>query len=160
MPMPTPTPALSIAPTGGGRRRDGIDRLHWIEAFETGSAEIDDLHRKLVQDCNSILLLLENGAEWPLIVAETRKLVADCVAHFGKEEELLRRTGFPRCVAHAAEHQRLEQEMDGLIARMEHVDGSMAEHREYPKLLGPSLIELIVRHDLDYKSHLLHHNGH
>ena len=49
--------------------------------------------------------------------------------------------------------------MSDLVARMEHVDGSIPEHREYPKLIGASLIELILRHDLDYKSHLLRHNG-
>ena len=159
MPMPTPTSAQSIASHEGERRRAGTNRLRWIEAFETGSAEIDDMHRKLVQDCNSILLLLENEAAWPLIVGETRKLVADCIAHFREEERFLQRTGFPRCADHTAAHHRLEHELNNLVVRMEEVDGSTAEHREYPKLLGPSLIELILRHDLDYKSHVLHHNG-
>ena len=49
--------------------------------------------------------------------------------------------------------------MQGLIAQMERVDGSLKEHRDYPKALGPSLIDVIIRHDLDYRSHLLHQQG-
>jgi hypothetical protein len=49
--------------------------------------------------------------------------------------------------------------MQALIVRMEQLDGSLNEHREYPRSLGPSLIDLIIRHDLDYRSHLLHQQG-
>ena len=156
MSMPTPT-LLSIASHDGGRRHGEFNRLRWIEAFETGCAEIDDLHRQLVRAWNGILLLLESEAAWSLIVADTRRLVDNCVSHFQAEEDVLKRTRFPRCDAHVAEHQRLERELRALIARMERVDGSRQEHRDYPKLIGPSLVELIIRHDLDFKSHLLHH---
>jgi hemerythrin-like metal-binding protein len=130
--------------------------LQWIDIFETGNTEIDALHRCLLQDCNSLLLLVECEVCWLLILAQAKKLVEDCIRHFRAEEALLERTRFPRWAEHAAEHHRLEREMQTLVMRMEQVDGSLKEHREYPKSLGPSLIDLIVRHDLDYRSHLLH----
>lgn len=66
--------------------------LKWIDAFETGSAEIDMLHRELVRDCNGLLLLIDNESVWPLILAEAKKLVASCTEHFRTEESLLEKT--------------------------------------------------------------------
>lgn len=153
--MPTPMSTVHSSALGdGGHRHAEPNRLRWIDAFEIGCEEIDALHRKLVQDCNSVLLLLETEADWSRIVADTRKLVDDCIAHFHAEEDVLARTRFPRIDAHEAEHRKLAHELRALVARMERVDGSRPEHREYPKLLGPSLVELIIRHDLDFKSHL------
>lgn len=162
-----PTSAVSVPPETAGRRHcacvpEGVcspGRLEWIDAFESGSAEIDSLHRKLVQDCNSLLVLIETDAGWPLILAGAKKLVENCIDHFRIEERLLEQTRFPRCADHAAEHRRLEREMLALIDRMEQVDGSLREHRDYPKMLGPALIDVIIRHDLDYRSHLLHQQG-
>jgi hemerythrin-like metal-binding protein len=162
-----PTSAISVPSETAGCRHhacvgEGVResvQLEWINAFETGSPEIDDLHRKLIQDCNSLLLLVEEDAPWSRILAEAKKLVENCVDHFRTEERLLEQTKFPRCADHAAEHRRLEREMQALFARMEQVDGSLREHREYPKMLGPALIDVIIRHDLDYRSHLLHQQG-
>jgi hypothetical protein len=42
---------------------------------------------------------------------------------------------------------------------MKEVDGSLDEHRDYPRALGPMMVDLIVRHDLDYRSHMLHQQG-
>ena len=133
--------------------------MQWIKAFETGSAEIDALHRELVQECNSLLLSVESGAAWPCILADADRLVEGCVQHFRHEEDLLAQCHFPRRAKHVAEHRRLERELQSLIARMKEVDGSLEEHREYPRALGPMMVDLIIRHDLDYRSHMLHQQG-
>jgi hemerythrin-like metal-binding protein len=153
------------SPTGGrpNERAAGDARmpvyLKWIDAFETGNVEIDALHRELVEDCNSLLLLVENDAAWPLILADAKKLVEGCVQHFRAEESLLERTKFARSAEHKAEHRRLEHEMQRLIDRMEQVDGSLKEHGEIARSFGPSLIDVLIRHDLDFRSHLLHQQG-
>jgi hemerythrin-like metal-binding protein len=143
----------------GAARAPSTTRLEWLDIFETGNAEIDAMHRKLVEDCNDLLRLVEVGADWPRIVAVTRQLVADCIEHFQVEDSLLERMKFPRREAHMAEHRRMEQDLRGLIARMEQVDGSLKEHRDLPASLGPSIIDLMIRHDLDYRSHVLHFQG-
>ena len=134
-------------------------KLQWIKSFETGSAEIDALHQALVEECNGMLLAVENGGEWPRILAGARRLVEGCVQHFRHEEELLEGTRFPRAAEHMAEHRRIEHELQALIFRMTMVDGSLEEHLAYPRALGPMLVEVIVRHDLDYRSHLMHLQG-
>jgi hemerythrin-like metal-binding protein len=133
--------------------------VKWIDVFETGDAELDLLHRKLVEDCNALLALLGGEGAWPLIVTAARRLVADCIEHFQVEGTLLERIDFPRRAAHAAEHRRLGQELRDLVVRMERADGSLPEHLDLPASLGPTLIDFMVRHDLDYRSHLLYRQG-
>jgi hypothetical protein len=48
----------------------------------------------------------------------------------------------------------MEQRSRDLIARMEQVDGSLKEHWELPASLGPYLMDLMIRHDRDYRSHV------
>ena len=160
--METTSAAAPQTATGGRRHGSGVSggadkRIHlkWIAAFETGSSEIDALHRELVQDCSGLLLLVENNAAWPLIVAEATRLVESCVAHFRLEEMLLEQTRFPRRLEHLAEHRRLERDLGNLIEQMKRVNGSLKEHHDIPRSLGPTLVDLIVRHDLDFRSHLL-----
>jgi hemerythrin-like metal-binding protein len=156
------------APTAaGGCRCDGRPangerpsvRLQWIKSFETGSAEIDALHRELVQECDGLLLAVENGEAWSRILADVDRLIEGCVQHFRHEEELLAWARFPRSAEHVAEHRRIERDLQRLISRMKMVDGSLEEHRDYPRALGPLLVEVIIRHDLDYRSHLMHVQG-
>lgn len=154
--MAQPSPAGAAAgATGRGR----TPCLQWIKSFESGSAEIDALHRALLEECNRLLHALEDGAAWPRIIADAGTLVEGCIQHFRHEEELLASTRFPRRDEHVAEHRRLERELLGLLSSMGMVDGSLDEHREYPRALAPMLIELIIRHDLDFRSHLLRHQG-
>lgn len=166
MTMSITTSAGAIPSSAAGRRYElGADGtrpsiyLKWIDAFETGSADIDALHRELIRDCNSLLLLIENDAAWALILADAKKLVEDCVQHFRAEEALLGRTRFLRCAEHKAEHRRSEVEMEDLLIRMKQVDGSLQEHREIPRSLAPALVDVIIRHDLDFRSHLLQQQG-
>ena len=154
------------AETGGCHRHERTmngepapAKLQWIKSFETGSAEIDALHRALVEECSSLLLAVENGAAWSCLLADASRLVEGCVQHFRHEVELLELARFPRKAEHVAEHQRIECELQALLHRMKMVDGSLEEHLAYPRALGPMLIELIIRHDLDYRSHLMHVQG-
>ena len=154
------------AAAGGCRRHDATvegasapANLQWIKSFETGSVEIDALHRELVAECNSLLLAVDSGAAWSQILVGAGRLVEGCIQHFRHEEELLESARFPRQAEHVAEHRRFEHELQGVISRMRAVDGSLEEHRACPRELGPMLIEFIIRHDLDYRSHLMHVQG-
>lgn len=133
--------------------------LKWMDIFETGIAELDAWHRKLVNDCNLLLRLLASDASWATIIARTWDLVASCVEHFRVEEAIMQRIDFPRRAAHIEEHRKIEENLRVLVARMQAVDGSLPEHRQLPASLGPAMIDLMIRHDLDYKSHLLYRQG-
>ncbi len=152
------------AETGGCHRNQRPERvaaanLHWIKSFETGSAEIDAMHRELVEECNRLLLAVETDAAWSCIVADSDRLVEGCIQHFRHEEELLDWARFPRRAEHVAEHRRIACALQALLSRVKAVDGSLEEHRAYPREFGPMLVDVIIRHDLDYRSHLMHVQG-
>lgn len=166
------TPVAPARAESGGRRLDSpavgkgeaarapkTARLKWIDIFETGNADIDALHRKLFEDCDRLMTLVSERAPWALVVGAAKELIAECIAHFRVEESLLECTSFPRREVHLATHRRMEQQMRGLVARMERVNGSLREHRDLPASLGPAIMDLMIRHDLDYCSHLRYLQG-
>lgn len=122
-------------------------------------AELDAWHRQLVNDCNQLLELIANRVPWIQVVAATALLAAKLMDHFRFEEEMMARNGFPRLHTHAAEHRRIESQLTELLARIKEVDGSHEEHLVLPTAFKPILIDVMVRHDLDYRSHLLHRLG-
>jgi hemerythrin len=134
-------------------------QLKWIDAFETGDAEIDGFHRRLIRECNSLVLLIENDADWSLIVREFKQFLESCFEHFSMERSVLENARFPRCEKLVAGQRRWASEMQTILARMYQVDGSLPEHRAIPSSIGSALIDLIIRHDLDFRSHLLFEKG-
>ncbi len=136
-----------------------VAHVKWMEVFETGIPELDGWHRRLVDRCNALLVLAATKAAWPQVVASTNDLVSDCIAHFHFEEELMERTAFPRLVAHRAAHRELEARLRGLAAQMQAADGTLPAHAALVSSLGLELIELMIRHDLDYRSHVLYAQG-
>jgi hypothetical protein len=88
--MSVTTSANMLSGAIGGRRHsgqasDGVQgciQLGWFDIFETGHTEIDAFHRKLIQNCNGLLVLVDNDAGWSLIVDEARKFVGCCIEHF------------------------------------------------------------------------------
>lgn len=134
-------------------------QLAWLEVLETGVAELDAWHRQLIDDCNRLLELVANRAAWIEVVAAAALLGAQTMDHFRFEEQLMKRSGFPRRESHIAEHRRIASQLRDLLAGIKAVDGSQDEDRLLPAAFKPLLIDLMVRHDLDYRSHLLHQSG-
>jgi hemerythrin-like metal-binding protein len=131
-------------------------RIAWMEIFETGVGELDAWHRTLIRDCNELLGAVESDAPWIGVVAKTERLVRSCIDHFRFEEVLMERSGFPRLAAHVEEHRRIEDRLRTLSAMIQAADGSSPADRAIPGQFQEIFIDLMVRHDLDYRSHLLH----
>jgi hemerythrin-like metal-binding protein len=126
-----------------------------MSIFETGNQELDAWHRKLIDQCNRLLQLVASDAELPRIVAAAEEFVAVCAEHFRVEEEILERLNFSRRDIHAAEHRRVEREMLAVIWRLQDPDAAQEECRTLSRWLAPALIDLMVRFDTDFRSHLL-----
>lgn len=134
-------------------------RIIWIEVLETGVAELDAWHRQLVSDTNRLLELTAHRAPWLQIVAASMLLTARLLDHFRFEERIMEQYEFPRRDAHTSEHRRIEAQLSELLARIREVDGSQEERCMLATSFKSVLIDLMVRHDLDYCSHLLHRLG-
>lgn len=133
---------------------NGVAPIAWMDVLETGVPELDEDHRALIDQCNSLTELMGSGGAWSGIVESARRLAQSCADHFRGEEALLDRTEFPRCEQHKAQHRAIERRFDDLIGFLAGVDGSGAEHRKAAGSMRAILVDILFRHDLDYKSHL------
>jgi hemerythrin-like metal-binding protein len=132
-----------------------IERVEWMTVFETGNRELDAWHRMLIGECNKLLQLVTSDAEWPRIIAAAEEFVAVCAEHFRVEEEILEQLDFPRRDIHVAEHRRIEGELLALIWQLQNPAAAREQCRDLPRWLAPALIDLMVRYDTDFRSHLL-----
>jgi hemerythrin-like metal-binding protein len=137
---------------------DSLSPIPWAEVLETGVPELDDQHRSLIDQCNAMGALL-NGGSWHAVVDAARELAESCTRHFRSEEALLEQTGFPRTLHHKAAHHEIEKRFDELVRFLAAADGDNPEHRKAAGKVRTTLVDLLFRHDLDYKSHLLNAAG-
>ncbi len=134
-------------------------RIAWLEIFETGLNELDAWHQKLVLSCDELLTLARQGVPWALVTDKAGSLTASCVDHFRFESAMMRQYGFPRREAHLREHRCIERNLAALVDKLRTVDGTTAKDRELVEGFHAILLDLMVRHDLDYRSHLLNRLG-
>jgi hemerythrin len=133
--------------------------IPWLEVLETGVVEIDNDHKSLIEDCNGLTALMDTGGDWQSVVAAARALAEKCAEHFRSEEAVLERTRFSRHEHHKAQHRRIESQFAELVGLLANVDGSQSEHRVAARSIRDTLLDVLFRHDLDYKSHLQHVAG-
>ena len=134
-------------------------RIAWLEIFETGLSELDAWHQKLIQGCDELLTLTRQGAPWAIVTEKAGCLTASCVDHFRFESAMMRQYGFPRREAHLREHRCIERNLAALVDKLRAVDGTTPTDRALVEGFQSILVDLMVRHDLDYRSHLLNHLG-
>lgn len=92
--------------------------LVWNPCYECGHPLIDKQHRALFEGANSMVSAMMD--EWP--DEEIRQgmefLLADVVAHFRDEEELLVRIGYPEAAQHAKIHANLITKAEAMASRL------------------------------------------
>ena len=128
--------------------------IDWVEVLETGVPALDEDHRHLIAQCNALTAADEANAPWPTILALAEALARDCTRHFREEEEILERTELSRRQQHRQQHLAIERRFAELLDFLRRVDGTKVEDREAVHRMRDMLIDILFRHDLDYKSHL------
>lgn len=137
----------------------GAPPLKWMDVLETGIPALDDDHRGLIEQCNALNAAMSGGGSWRGVVGAAKALADRCTAHFRAEEALLEASDFPRRARHEVQHRRIEAQFGELVAFLTQVDGSQPEHRNAAASMRDTLLDILFRHDLDYKSHLQHVAG-
>ncbi len=128
-------------------------KLHeWKKSFDTGNAVIDAQHRGLVESLNKILTFSNEG-KGALAFAECLAFRKLAEKHFNDEMKVLHEAEFPRLKTHAKEHMNLLGKFDKIFSDCAEncKDGAPCPHMEE---LSFMTVDHLVRHDLDYKSHL------
>lgn len=135
-----------------GSRAD--QQLDWMEVLETGIEELDAWHRQLIRQCNDLLSAACSEVPWAAIIEKSDTLAKSCVEHFRLEEALMDNHDFPRADAHREEHRRIAARLWWLADAICVSDGTAYRDRALPAEFKAVLLDVMVRHDLDYLSHL------
>lgn len=135
-----------------------LEHISWMDILETGVPDIDGEHRELIDDFNVMVDLLHSAAQSDHLVTRFEQLLDKLKRHFETEEDVLRQRRFPRLEAHIEEHRRFEAQLERGLAMTRHFSLSFGS-TAFLEYLHVMLIDILVRHDLDYKSHILHTTG-
>lgn len=151
--------AACVSPSEFNAAISMLPPLGMLEIFKTGIAEIDADHQELIDRCNALTTMVAGRASWRALHAAAHHLAQRCLQHFQREEAILARSGFPRCDAHIREHQRFGSRFRELADRFAQENAPPDEHLTTIDRLRDVLVDLLLRHDLDYKSYLDHAMG-
>jgi hemerythrin-like metal-binding protein len=153
---PSDRTAADGPPVVSGRADPHLD---WMDLLETGIAELDAWHRALIRQCNDLLSASRSCAPWAVVIDKAHALANNCIEHFRFEEALMEINDFPRAEAHREEHRRIAAKLWWLADALRVSDGTGYRDRALPAEFRTVLLDVIVRHDLDYCSHLQNRTG-
>ncbi|MGE4278861.1 MAG: hemerythrin domain-containing protein [Magnetospirillum sp.] len=135
--------------------RDSLLRpVPWLESFDIDGDVMDVEHKWLIEAFNHACLQTAQSATLG------RQAVADCdiigllATHFANEEELFDSLDYPDGALHRREHDHIRWLSTPLMATCD-------DHTFVRSLIQSRtfLVEHLIRHDLGFKTHLLHRDG-
>ena len=86
--------------------------VEWSDEYKTGNRDIDHEHWGLFALVNDLADKVEVGAADASIAVTIEALVGYVEAHFEREEEIMRKAGYPALETHLAAHRRLESSVE------------------------------------------------
>ncbi len=90
--------------------------MSWSASLSVGVREIDRQHQKLVELLNRLYAAMKSGQGQDTLGKLLGELVDYTVHHFGHEEKLFARHGYPEAKAHAREHEALKAKVGEFAA--------------------------------------------
>ena len=79
-------------------------QINWSEDLSIGNNDIDEVHKNLIDIYNELIVYIEtkeNRDKFALILS---KMTDYCLMHFKKEEEYMKKLGFPDFKMHKNYH--------------------------------------------------------
>jgi hemerythrin len=125
-----------------------VTSVAWSHACVVGVKAMDDQHGILMDTLNELHLQLVRGTGHDKLHEHIERLVEFTGLHFGCEESLLERYGFPGLEEHRAAHQRLMSEIRHAADRVEH--GRESEFQRLLSFLSSSYLQHIEALDRQY----------
>lgn len=121
------------------------------ETFELDCGELDQDHQRLVEMLNEIVAMLDRG-KTESCKSKVLEFVNFSKLHFGREELLLDKAGYPDLQRHRNHHARLIKKMDHILefAGMAAVNDKARESLK--KELVFFLMDDVITTDLEFKS--------
>ncbi len=144
---------LAIAKVRAGNNSDGnqtlpIEKIQWDEALSVDIPEIDELQKKNFDLLNELIDCRIEGRCAKDSSAMVAKLIDDSRYYFSKEEEFLRRCGYPDINVHSKEHRQFIKSV--ISVRRQVTEDKKNLSYEVIKTLREWLVAHIMRNDLMY----------
>lgn len=93
--------------------------MTWTDTYNTGIAEIDQQHKKLVEMLNVMHDAMTKGQAKAVLGKILGELVNYCAGHFATEEKLFDKHGYPDAADHKDKHQKMVSKVLALQAQFE-----------------------------------------
>ncbi len=103
-------------------------RIDWRDEYSVGIESIDEQHKKLISLINTLQTIVDYTSEEKL-ERECLSAVVDYTrTHFVYEERLMEEYGYPDFEAHKAQHQKMIDKVNDLLAEYENNPESAMKH--------------------------------
>jgi len=79
----------------------------WSEKYTVGNRQLDNHHKEIITIINSLYTAIKDDVAQDKLRRILRELYEYTRLHFGREEELMRKSGFPKL----SEHRELHRDM-------------------------------------------------
>ncbi len=149
---------LAVQATQPVKGSAGFIRLTWHPAYECGSDVIDEQHRALFAQSNSILAAMLSGRSADETGLLIDALILDVVQHFKDEEEIIVNTIFPGAEGHAASHQDLVSRAVELVGQFHAGTLSLGELFQF--LAQDLVAKHMLGADREFFPYLQNHHEH
>jgi hemerythrin len=128
--------------------------VEWNDRFVLGVPQIDRQHRELVNLANNLFANCRAGREEASdSFKRTLRAAASFVRkHFGEEERIMRRAGYPLWRRHRAEHKRFMKEL--LRQNQAYSDGKANVPHSFARFLKEWILSHIAVKDKDWADYL------
>lgn len=125
----------------------------WSNDYNVGVDSLDADHIMIFSLINHIDEAHQSGTDEKAVGRILRVLIDRAVAHFRREEMLMKKHGYPDYEAHAAEHARIMGDLQSLYAAYQESPSAKVSG-EIVGLLAAWLQEHVLETDMRYRPYL------
>ena len=126
--------------------------ITWREEYSVRVPEIDTQHRRLLEIINDLHEAMRMGGKPDALKAVIDELVAYTRYHFGYEEKMLERAGYPGLEEHKRKHRAMVVQVEGFVSEI--TSGKASVSLKLMDFLKAWLTHHIRETDQSYSSHV------
>jgi len=114
--------------------------FEWNDSLRLGDAVLDEQHRRILELANAI----SDHDDRTVVQHAIMELFRHTREHFGVEEDLMRKLGYPRLEEHRKQHEALIEDLGHVAARKFEDSASI---KEFKAFVHRWIVEHLLEHD-------------